>query len=417
MTSVLDGAYHSPSFFADPYAAYRRIREEDPVHWVDQWGVWVVTRIDDVSSTLRDYRRLSSFGRYHAFTTMISPDHQEELAAFITYWTTSGFNESDPPAHTRVRTLVMKAFSPKAIDQLKSEIQRHVDELLDRVVDSGSIDLVADFADELPAIVIAGMLGFPPENHDKYKRWTADYVAFIGDGGPELDSMLRSQQAVLEFHEFLAQQIEDRRRHPRDDLLSRLVLAEERGDQLTNFELLAVCLDLLTGGAATTTNLLCVGMLTLLRHPDQLEALRLDRSLIPSAVEEILRYEPPFQLDIRLAAESFELRGKSIEKGQIVRMAIGAANRDPSVFSDPDRFDIRRSPNKHVTFGLGPHFCAGFHLARIELCIAFETLLNRLRDVRLADEAGVNWIESYAVRGVLALPLEFEPAGRPAELN
>lgn len=410
---TLDEAYLSHSFFADPYSVYREIREKDPVHWVDEWGVWVVTRIDDVSSTLRDYRRLSSFGRYHTFTTMISPDHQEELGPFIKYWTTSGFNESDPPAHTRVRNLVMKAFSPNAINRLKIDIQRHVDELLDRVVDSGSIDLVVDFADELPAIVIAGMLGFPPENHEKYKRWTADYVAFIGEGGPELESMRRSQQAVLEFHEFLAEQIEDRRRHTRDDLLSGLVSAEEQGDQLSNFELLAVCLDLLTGGAATTTNLLCVGMLTLLQHPDQLEALRLDPSLIPSAVEEILRYEPPFQLDIRLVAESFELRGKAIEKGQIMRMAIGAANRDPSVFSDPDRFDIRRSPNKHVTFGLGPHFCAGFHLARTELCIAFETLIRRLSDVRLAEDAKIDWIESYAVRGVTALPLEFEPAAQP----
>jgi cytochrome P450 len=214
---------------------------------------------------------------------------------------------------------------------------------------------------------------------------------------------------VQEFHGFLVEQIEDRRGNPREDLLSGLVSAEEQGDQLTNFELLAVCLDLLTGGAATTTNLLCAGMLTLLRHPEQLEALKADVALVPGAVEEILRYEPPFQLDIRLVAEPFELRGRRIEKGQIMRMALGAANRDSAEFSEPDRFDIRRSPNRHVTFGLGPHFCAGFHLARTELKIAFATLLRRLEDVRPGADADIEWIESYAVRGVTALALDFTP--------
>ena len=402
---VLDRKLLLPSIFADPYPVYHQLRAEDPVHWSDAWGCWVLTRYKDVVSVLHDYRRFSNVGRIPSFLDQLPESMRSEIRPLYENFST-GMPNTDPPEHTRMRSLVNRAFMPRVVEDMRPRMQAIVDGLLDRVENDGQMDVVSDFAYPLPAIVIAEMLGVPPEKRDQFKRWSDDIVAFHGTGRPRPDFVRRSLRGLLEAKAWLRRLIAQRRQHPRDDLLSALAAAEEGGAMLNETELLATCITLIVGGHETTTGLIGNGLLALLRHPDQLQKLKDGPELVGTAIDEFLRYDTSFQRTWRLTTEDVEFGGKTIPRGQTVSLMLGAANRDPEQFLDPDRFDITRKPNRHLAFGHGVHFCLGEPLARREVDIAFTTMLGRFPGLRLT-RATIEWHENNTFHNLKSLPVVF----------
>ncbi len=395
----------SPAFFANPYPLYDQLRAEAPVYWSEALGGWLLTRYDDIQATLRDTRHFSSQGRMLSVLNHLSAGQRAQLRLFEEHFTV-GLISSDPPDHTRLRSLISKAFTPRIIEQLRPRIQALVDELLDRAIERGEMDLIRDFAYPLPATVIAELLGAPAAERDHFKVWTEQILSFQGTGRVTVDVLEQSQQGLHEMRTFLAVLLDERRRQPQDDLLSRMVAAEAKGDKLTEAELLTTCVTLLTAGHETTTSLIGNGLYTLLRHPDQLHQLRQQVDLLPGAVEEMLRYESPLQRNPRRVATDVELHGRQLRRGDYLLQILGSANRDPTRFLKPHHFDIARQPNPHVAFGFGVHFCLGAPLARLEAPVAIETILRRLPRLRLATE-NVKWHEHGLLRGLQSLPVTF----------
>ena len=391
----------TPEVRANPYPLYRQLREQDPVHWSELMASWVLTRYDDVEAVLRDPRFSTARRRTgNRFTEQLM-EMQEQMGP-IGQATT--MLRADPPEHTRLRNLVSKAFTPRAIEAMRPHIQQIVDELLDAVEGSDRFDLIHDLAYPLPVIVIAEMLGVAPEDRDRFKRWSGDIAATLG--GPMLSPEV-IQQAIAssrEMTDYFRGVIEIRRKEPEDDLLSALIAAKEQGEALSEHEVLATCVLLLVAGNETTTNLIGNGMVALLQHPGQLEQLRDDPSLTESAVEEFLRYDGPVQATGRTAAEDVEVGGTVIKEGQVAFTLLGAANHDPAQFANPDTLDITRQDNRHIAFGHGIHFCLGAQLARVEAQVAFGTLLRRFPDLKLGAD-GVEWGGAFILRGPKALPL------------
>ena len=391
----------TPEVRANPYPLYRQLREQDPVHWSELMASWVLTRYDDVEAVLRDPRFSTARRRTgNRFTEQLM-EMQEQMGP-IGQATT--MLRADPPEHTRLRNLVSKAFTPRAIEAMRPHIQQIVDELLDAVAGSDRFDLIHDLAYPLPVIVIAEMLGVAPEDRDRFKRWSGDIAATLG--GPMLSPEV-IQQAIAssrEMTDYFRGVIEIRRKEPEDDLLSALIAAKEQGEALSEHEVLATCVLLLVAGNETTTNLIGNGMVALLQHPGQLEQLRDDPSLTESAVEEFLRYDGPVQATGRTATEDIEVGGTVIKEGQVAFTLLGAANHDPAQFANPDTLDITRKDNRHLAFGHGIHFCLGAQLARVEAQVAFETLLRRFPDLKLGAD-GVEWGGAFILRGPKALPL------------
>ena len=389
-----------PEVLADPYPLYHRLRTEDPVHWDPFLHAWVVTRYADVVTVLHDFsanrtptpEQLTAMG-----LSALNPIAQVMVKQMLFL---------DAPAHTRIRSLASSAFSPGRVALLRSHIQEIVDSLLDAVQPIGRMDVIADLANPMPAIVTAEMLGVPAADHVQLKEWSADFAEVLGNFQHNPDRaprMLRSlEQMTAYFHDTIRRQ----RHQPREGLINVLATAEVQGDRLTEEEVIANCIVTMVGGQETTTNLIGNGILSLLRHPGELDRLRRDPSLIPSAVEELLRYESPSQHTARIAPDDVMLGGKLIRKRQAVIAVMGAANRDPERFSDPDRLDIDRKDNRHVAFGWASHFCFGAPLARIEGQIAFETMLRRLPNLTL-DPAPLIWRENLGLRGLTALPVTF----------
>jgi len=384
-----------PEFIENPFPVYHRLRSEDPVH-ESPMGFWVLTRYDDVAGMLRDAR----FGR-KGFDTLLQARFGE-----------AGFDLSmlfrDPPDHTRLRALVSKAFTPRVVEEMRGRIQEIVDALLDRAQDVGRMDVIADLAYPLPLIVICEMLGVPTENRDLFRRWSVDIArsldAIALPTEPEvIERGTAARRALADYFRGL---IAERRRRPKADLLSDLIAAEEQGDKLTEGELMATVLLLFVAGHETTVNLIGNGMLALLRHPVELRALRADPGLIGSAVEELLRYDGPVQRTGRMPNTDVALGGRTIPKGALVLGLIGAANRDPAHFPDPDRLDITRGDNRHLAFGWGIHFCLGAPLARLEAQIAILALVRRLPRLALAT-ARLEWRRASTLRGLTALPVTF----------
>jgi pimeloyl-[acyl-carrier protein] synthase len=402
----LDQRLVSPEIYSDPYPIYHQLREQDPVHWSDVWGCWVLTRYADVVTVLRDYRRFTNVGRIAAFLDQLPESVRAQIRPLYANFTT-GMPNTDPPEHTRVRGLVNKAFSARVVESMRPRVQAIVDGLLDQAESGGSMEVIGDLAYPLPAIVIAETLGVPAADRDQFKAWSDDIVAFHGTGRPHIETIKKSTAALLETKAWLLQLIEARRRQPEDDLISALVAAEERGDMLNQTELVATCITLLTAGHETTTGLIGNGLLALLRHPDQLRKLRENPTMIGTAVEEFLRFDTSFLRAWRLTAEDVEIGGQPIPKGQTLSLMLGAANRDPAQFEDPDRLDITREPNLHTSFGWGIHFCAGAPLARREAEIAFTTLLRRFPRLEL-DEAGVEWQQNNTFHNLNSLPVIFQ---------
>ncbi|SRR6266545_2161453 len=388
-----------PEFHANPYPFYHRLRAADAVHQTPM-GLWVLTRYDDVVTALRDPR----FGR-EGFEQMLAAVYGDDT-------TNASRPRSmlfrDPPDHTRLRGLVSQAFTPRVIERMRSHIQEIVDRLLDRVQNAKAMDVIEDLAYPLPVTVICEMLGVPTEAHAGIRQWSADIARSLDAiGMPSDEGVVKrgrlARQAMLDYFRGI---IPERRQNPRDDLLSLLIAAEEQGDKLTEGELLITCNLLFVAGHETTVNLIGNGLFALLNHPDELDKLRENPTLIPSAVEELLRYDSPVQRTARITSTDVELDGRKIAKGSMVIAAIGAANRDPAHFPDPDRLDITRRDNRHIAFGFGIHFCLGAPLARLEGQIAIGTLLRRMPWLKLATSAP-EWRESSTLRGLKTLPVTF----------
>jgi cytochrome P450/class 3 adenylate cyclase len=386
-----------PEFHSNPYPFYHRLRLQDPVHQ-SEMGFWVVTRYPDVVTVLRDPR----FGR-EDFGPMVSAvygDDSERVPRPMVF--------RDPPAHTRLRSLVSKAFTSRVVQGMRPHIQEIVDRLLDRVQGARTMDVISDLAYPLPVTVICEMLGVPAGDRDIMRQWSADITRSLDALGLPSDREIvkRGRAARHALGEYFRGLLPERRRHPRADLLSLLIAAEEQGDKLSEDELLATCVLIFIAGHETTVNLIGNGLLALLQHPDQMNKLRADATLLPGAVEELLRYDSPVQRTARVTKSEIELGGKTIPRHALVVAAIGAANRDPARFADPDRLDLARRDQDHIAFGFGIHFCLGAPLARIEAQIALGTLLRRMPRLELATETP-QWRESSTLRGLAALPLTF----------
>ena len=382
----------------DPYARLSKLRELEPVYWSDEVRAWVFTRYDDVARALRDPR-----WRRSAPEGVEVPTWTSDMPAIASVMGNL-FLMMDPPDHTRLRGLVNRAFTPSAIVAIEARIGEIVDDLLRAVERRPTFDVIADFAVPLPATVIAELLGVPVTDLARFKRWSEDFVAVLdfsaGADWPALEA------SFGEFATYVLELATERRGVKRDDLLSALGSRHE-GDVLTEQELVSTVILLIVAGHETTTNLIGNGVLTLLRHSDQLERLRADPALASTAVEEILRFEPPVQATFRLAGEVMVERGKRIEPGQDAMFSLAAGNRDPSVFEAPDEFDISRSPNRHLAFGMGAHFCIGSPLARLEGRIALTSLFARFPLLRLSPDAGTPaWRPSLTFRGLDRLIVE-----------
>jgi pimeloyl-[acyl-carrier protein] synthase len=392
----------------NPFAIYALLRSVRPVMRmpVQGWtgpGVWFLTRYDDVHTALRDPR--FSVERLRA---PILRENLDRLPAFIrqSAQTVRSMLTMDAPDHTRVRKLVNTAFTPRRVAALRGRIEAIVDELLAPVMRAGRMDVIDVLAAPLPAIVIAELLGVPAEDRRRFKGWAAEIVAGVGRPTVARGRQPAESPAFAQLLGYLAEVITARRREPRDDLISAMVLAQEEHDALTDGELLATSNLLLIAGHETTTNLIGNGLLALLREPHELARLRADMTRLPTAIEELLRYDGPVQATVRVATEDVELGGQRVEAGSLLLVGIGAANHDPAVFDDPERLDVGRDPNPHLAFGFGPHFCLGAPLARLEGAIALRALVERFPDLRCEVDAPA-YRPNPVLRGLVSLPVAF----------
>ena len=392
-----------PEVLANPYPLYQRLRTEAPVYWDPYLHVWVVTRYADVVTVL------------HHFSANRTPS-PEQLAAIglaelapVAQVMVKQMLFMDAPDHTRLRGLASTAFTPARVEALRSHIREILDDLLAPVLGAGRMDVIADLAAPLPAIVTAEMMGVPTADADQLKEWSADFAEVLGNFQHNPDRASRTLKCVEEMTRYFRAAIQSQRDEPRDGLINALLTAEIDGDRLTEEEIIANCIVTMVGGQETTTNLIGNGMLTLLRHPDELERLRNDLTLIPSAVEELLRYESPSQHTARICPEDTELGGKKIRKGQAVIAVMGAGNRDPERFPDPDRLDLGRTDNRHLAFGWASHFCFGAPLARIEGQLVFEAIARRMTNLKL-EPGPLVWRDNLGLRGLTSLPVTFDEA-------
>ena len=402
---AFDEQLTSRDFYHDPYPYYAELRARAPVAYSEALGGWLLSRYDDVLATLQDVRHFSSQGRMLAALERLPDAARRHLMPFEAHFTV-GLISSDPPNHTRLRALVNTAFTPRVVERLRPRLQQLVNELLEAVEPRGTMDVVRDLAYPLPAIVIAELLGARPEAREDFKAWSDGILAFQGLGVVTAEVLEHSQRHLLAMRAFLQDLLAERRRQPQDDLLSHLVAAEMEGDRLSEAELLTTAVTLLTAGHETTTNLIANGLHTLLRHPAQLDHLRADPALLPTTIEEVLRYESPLQRNPRRVAVDLEYGGATLRRGDYVLQMLGAANRDPAMFAEPERFVLTRQPNRHLAFAFGPHFCVGAPLARLEASVAIGTVLQRWPGLRLASEA-IDWQCHGLLRGPLALPMTF----------
>jgi cytochrome P450 len=393
-------AFGSEAFMADPYPHYKRMREESPVLAVKlAWWLpklWIVTRYDDVIAFLRDDRLSKNYVKKLWLPRTARSMYRNLLTL-------------DPPDHTRLRSLVQRAFTPRIIEQMTADIQRVTDVLLDEAATSENVDLIRDFAVPLPLKVMGDLLGIPSEDRPRFEppaKRCANAAASVS-----IAVQLQAIHAAFFFKTYLRELIELRRREPRDDLLSALIRAEEEGDKLTQEEVISMILLLLVAGFETTVHLISNGVLTLLNHPEERLRLQENPDLAESAIEEILRYASPVQFSTpRVAEEDVTIGSTTIPRGALAAASLASANHDETRFSASERFDITRDPNKHLAFGGGPHYCVGAPLARLEGRIALTTLFRRFPDLHLTRTVeSLRWKRSLAARGVIELPVTLTP--------
>jgi cytochrome P450 len=402
LTELLD-----PNVLADPYPLYRDLREKDPVHWDPYLHCWVVTRYDDVVRVLSDF----SAARVPAAETL-SAMGLDTLSP-ITRVMVQQMLFLDAPAHARVRSLASQAFAPHRVDALREHVREIVGNLLRAAEPRGRMDIIRELAEPMPYTITAEMLGVPVEDAPQLKAWSQDFARLLGNFQHDAEGTRRIGKTVEQVTKYFRLAIAKIRKQPREGLIHSFITASAGDDRFSDDEIVANAIVTMVGGQETTTNLIGNGVLTLLRHPDDFARLRGDLSLIPCAVEEMLRYEPPSQHTARLAAEDTELGGKVIRKRQAVIAVLGAANRDPDRFPDPERFDMARKDNRHLSFGWAAHFCFGAALARIEAQVAFEEMLRRFSSWSL-ETSSLIWRENLGLRGLQSLPIRFVSAGTGA---
>jgi pimeloyl-[acyl-carrier protein] synthase len=399
----------SPAAQADPYPLYHQLRAVAPVYRSPIFNGWMLTRYEDVKAFLQDPRVVAGGLDVDVRATLPQAlqDKWTEIFQFLSLWVV-GLN---PPEHRRLRQLMNISFKPRLVEKLRERIQEITDELIDVVQATGQIEVIGDFAYPLPAIVIGELLGLPASGRPLLRTWSQTIVTFLGTGTQGDHAAIEAMhQTLRDITDYLGEIIRARRNAPQEDLLSGLIAAEEQGSVLNAEELVATCVMLLFAGHETTMNLIGNGLTALLQHPDQYALLAADSSLTSNAVEELLRYDGPVQVIWRKAAEDIAIGGEQIRAGERIIPCLGAANRDPAQFPEPDRLDIRRAnASSNITFGHGIHYCLGAPLARLEAQIAFASLLRRLPRLRLVDEAVV-WRGLLSVRGVQTLLLAFDKA-------
>ena len=394
----------NPQVRANPYPFYAMLRSKDPVHWDEELGFWVLTRYRDIAGVYNHARFSRAQGLQRGFERL--PQAEQTVAEPVYRSFSKTMFCSDPPYHTRLRGLVNNAFTPNAVEQMRPHIERIVNDLLDRIQTDEKMDVIHDLAYPLPIMVIAQMLGLPVEHRQSFKQRSDDLFAILGSVPHEPHLMERAAQSLGELRHYITDLKEARRRQPKEDLLTALVEVVQDGEHLTQEELVANVIILLSAGHETTSNLIGNGLLALLNNPDQMRKLREQPQLAGSAVEEMMRYDNPVQISYRSAAEDVEIGGKRICRGQLVNSILAAGNRDPQRFSEPDRFEITRDEGRHLSFGLGIHFCLGAPLVRLEAQIAFTAILKRFPRLALASD-NLEWQEHPIFRGVKSLPVSF----------
>ena len=394
----------SERMFQDPYPEYAKLRRQAPIHRSRLTHSWVFARHADVDAILRDYQNFSSdprileFSAWQSWQGMVLPSPDD-----------FGMLVLDPPDHTRLRGLVNQAFTQRAINALEPHVRGLLNSLLDDVDDpAAGFDLMDAVANPLPVIVIAEMLGVPPEDRARFRTWSNRRARLLEPIISPADNDL-AKDAAKALDDYFLPIIQARRAEPRDDIISALAQAEDQGDTLSEREMLTMLHLLLAAGNETTTNLIGNGVLALLRHPDQLERLRSDPDLVPAAVEELLRYDSPVQTDFRGVRQDCEVNDFPLRRGQNLTLLMGSANRDPEKFEDPDRLDVGRETRGHLSFGLGVHYCLGAPLARLEGRIVLETLLERFASLRLLAERPV-FRDNIVLRGLKSLPVSAVPS-------
>ena len=389
----------------DPFPLFAWLREHDPVHWSESLAGWVVTRHADVLEVF-DRPDLFSSDRFRLLSPRFTSDRApvQAVSRVLADWLVF----RDPPDHTRLRGLLQKSFTPRQLEINRWGIQKTIDDLLVRVADRGEMDFIRDFAFPLPALVICILLGAPTSDIERIKAWSDRLAAYLGGSVDVADSFAEAESGLAQLVDYFERLTAERRRAPKDDLMSLMLAAEHEGQRLSAQEVVSNCVLLIFAGHETTTNLLGNGLHHLLRHPDQERALREQPERIPGAVEELLRFDGPVPATAKIVLRDLEWRGVKLRRGERVLPFMSAANRDPAVFPDPDTLDVSRRPGRHLAFGFGIHFCLGAPLARLEAGLAFETLLRRFP--ALSQEAG-RFKPRLFLRGLESLRLRWDPGG------
>jgi cytochrome P450 len=392
----------SDEFLQDPYPTYARLHEEGPLHFLDvgsKWGVWSIVSHAECSSIAKDPRL--SAKRAQQLITLLPVNRQvefKELARMFSLWMIF----MDPPEHTRLRKLLNKGFSPAAIDGLRPQVEAIVDRMLTPLQPGSEVDLMSEFANPMPVRIILEMLGIPQELSETFGEWSRAIAVFRGSPDRTVEHAQAAQDALIGLTDFFRKTVADRRRNKGNDLISLLIDIEEEGEVLTEEELYAQCIALLFAGHETTRNLIGNGMYTLLKHPQETAELRENPDMIRTTVEEILRLESPVQMTARVLKDEMEVCGQRIPKGWTILCMLGAANRDPKQFKEPNQVNLKRLNNQHLAFSAGPHFCIGSQLARLEGQVALMNLVRRFPKMKLAGPRPA-WASTFGLRGLKSL--------------
>ncbi|MFB8245364.1 cytochrome P450 [Streptomyces sp. NPDC055952] len=404
MAAVSDTGFDpwDPAFLADPYPALAELRAAGRVHWFEPTNQWLVPHHADVSALLRDRRLGRTYQHrftHEEFGRSAPPAEHEPFHTLNDH----GMLDLEPPDHTRIRRLVSKAFTPRTVERLKPYVRTLAGELVSALADAGGGDLLTDVAEPLPVAVIAEMLGIPESDRAPLRPWSAD-ICGMYELNPSEETAARAVRASVEFSAYLRELIAARRKEPGDDLVSGLIAAHDEGDRLTEQEMISTCVLLLNAGHEATVNATVNGWFALFRNPAELRRLRADHSLVPSAVEELMRYDTPLQLFERWVLDDIEIAGTTIPRGTEIAMLFGSANHDPAVFDHPSALDLGRRDNPHISFSAGIHYCIGAPLARIELAASMQALLERTPTLRLAQEPARK--PNFVIRGLEGLAVE-----------
>jgi cytochrome P450 len=397
-----DGLLMSDQFVADPYPILHALREEAPVYRSEAWHSWLVTRYDDCLAGLRDHQLYSNVGRRQAIFDRLPEAIRTRVAPLARHFS-GGMGNVDPPEHSRLRGHVAKSWTPAVIDTFREQVEDRVSTLLDEITERAPVDLLESFAFPLPAVTISEILGLPVSHVDQLRRWSDDFTDFMGTGTVDPEAIERSLDAYLAARSWLLEIIDEHRTSRSDDMITALLASDVHG-RLSEDDIVAMCFLFMVGGHQTTTNLICNTVLLLLHQPEQAARVAVEPGAIAGMIEESLRLEAPFQQGWRIATRDCELRRQRIRAGDMVRFMVGAANRDPEKFPDPDDFEPDRPRNQHLSFGTGIHTCIGASLARLEAETAIRELFARFPDLHLAEQP--EWRADRIVRGLTSLTLE-----------